>query len=556
MAGNSPEVRTIEQQADDIVAKLQKQEPVTQPISPEVKALAEKKIDALQEADKATIRAALSALKTDAESNVDNSKALIELKKQLESAARTPVSVESLSKLLDNLSEQKDADSRRVIVSYIWSKLNNAGYSMTIQQGKFSLTNPENQKDAELLEKTLESYLYAQKMNIAELQRAILMGSGSFGAYLDTQKVDIAHVSTDKYAEFLAESYKINLSKWNLQQQIQLINRSSMSPEEKAFLISYVNGGFIGYNLAPDAKRQLELKAMNKELVASPEYVKIQGTVDKVSGGVAAQERAAQQAGGKKEELTVESFMDNPVRAISKYPWTSLALVGASIWKYGFGKTIFGLLAGMIGIKAINELAGTEEWKKLKDNLVKWAKDVLDDLTGKGKKAANAGTTTPPAQPAVGPASSIDTSKFSPEQKKVYEKLAANTQLIQSINNLSEENKRNNKAETGDFNAYMSYIFSDKIQNLSLDKMIYTSDPKTSVFSNDGMVDLVLWVPNNIDNNVFKSLMREYLIGKSSLELVSGKSQWQKEREEFERNYPSATYATKTLHDITKLIHK
>ncbi len=62
--------------------------------------------------------------------------------------------------------------------------------------------------------------------------------------------------------------------------------------------------------------------------------------------------------------------MDNPTLAISKYPWTSLTLLIGSIYQFGFMKTIGGLLVGMVGIKALNEI-GTETGlgKEIKDGL-------------------------------------------------------------------------------------------------------------------------------------------------------------------------------------------
>lgn len=64
--------------------------------------------------------------------------------------------------------------------------------------------------------------------------------------------------------------------------------------------------------------------------------------------------------------------MDNPTVAIAKYPWASLTLLIGSIWQFGFMKTIGGLLVGMIGIKALNEI-GTETGlgRQIKDGLGK-----------------------------------------------------------------------------------------------------------------------------------------------------------------------------------------
>lgn len=88
-----------------------------------------------------------------------NSVTLNALKKSLESEVSNPVTVESLSKLLDKLEAGKDPDSRKVIVSYLWSKLAIAGYTMTIQGGKLSIQNTSDQRNAKLLEATLSAYI-------------------------------------------------------------------------------------------------------------------------------------------------------------------------------------------------------------------------------------------------------------------------------------------------------------------------------------------------------------------------------------------------------------
>lgn len=58
---------------------------------------------------------------------------LLTLKKSLENEVSNPVTVGSLTKLLDKLALEKDPDGKKVIVSYLWSKLAVSGYVMTIQ---------------------------------------------------------------------------------------------------------------------------------------------------------------------------------------------------------------------------------------------------------------------------------------------------------------------------------------------------------------------------------------------------------------------------------------
>lgn len=196
-----------------------------------------------------------------------------------------PYTVEGLKKALGTLSEEKDPDKKRILTSIIWSKLAGSEYTMTIQNGKISLQHPTDQKNAELLEAAIEAHISARKISITDFQQAILMGSGNFGSYLDTQGVNISNISTEKYVTFLTEYLGIDLTKGAVTDKIRCINQSKASNAEKAFLISYVNGGFTGYNLAPDAKRELELKAMDASLATSTEHKIAKGIVGRVSGG-------------------------------------------------------------------------------------------------------------------------------------------------------------------------------------------------------------------------------------------------------------------------------
>lgn len=223
----------------------------------------------------------------------------------------------------------------------------------------------------------------------------------------------------------------------------------------------------------------------------------------------------------------------------------------------------FGWLGMLFGAGAINNIEKIM-WRlgvSSLDDAAEKAKKLADKATNTVNQAVNWGNSTTPAVvpavvPTTTPKNSIDISSFSEQQKNAFNKLNWDSTFVNNINSLAESNKKSKKSETGNFDDYMKFIFSDKVQWLALDKLIYNKDPKTSVFSNEGMVDMALWVPNNLDNNILKSILRQYLIGEKSLVLISGKTQWQKEKEVFEIQYSSTIYSNKTLSDITKEIHK
>ena len=491
-----------------------------------------------------------------------NAVTLIALKRSLENEIAAPITIESLQKLLTKLSEEKDIDSKKIITSYLWSKLSSAWYIMTLQWGKISLQNTTDQRNAEVLEATISAYISAGKVNISELQRAILVWSGSFGTYLSTQKINIQNITTDWYADFLSSSLNINLKTWNPASKIVLINKSSVTPDEKAFLISYVNGGFSGYNLAPDAERQMKIQEAGKDLVSSPQYASTVARVDTISGGSIKAEQERMQAGWKWEELTLEKFMDNPIRAITKYPWVSLTLVIGWIWKFGFMKTIGGLLLGMIGIKAINELGDTEVGKEAKWALLKTGKEAIDAAKGwvAGVLPASAAPAVqaqaPAAQPAATPASTIDMSKLTPSQKKAYDRMYAEKSFIAEIDSFAEKKIKAKQIETGKWQDYINFIMSEEFQKITTEKSIYTTNGTLSIFSPTETLDPSLKVPTSLNNSLLKKMILLYLTGSTKRELVSAKQIWDKEKEEFEKKYPPATWKTKTLAELTSEIYK
>ncbi len=435
-----------------------------------------------------------------AETSPDNIR-LIAFKKSIESEISSPISVSEMQKLLDKL-DTLEPDGRKVVVSYLWSKLAHAGYSMTIQNNKISLFHSTETKNSELLEATLSAYIDAKKVNLSEIQRAILMGSWSFGEFLDTQ-VDLNSITTLKYVNFLEWVYKIDLSKaGSPAQKIGIINKTGATPAEKAFLISYVNGGYGSYNLVPDAERQKKLRIESKELFGSEEYKKFQWTVDTASAGAAQAERKKMQQGWKKEELTIDSFMDNPASAITKYPWTSLALVGASIWKFGFGKTIFWILAAVLGLKAVNELWDTEMGRELDKNIRKWAKETVGALWGAADKASQVaqdtiGNNVPIAGPGNTPSS---------YQADLRKKVEANPSLIQDIDKLTNAPSSKFSWKLDD---YLKFIETD-LREIPLSKLFPSDHKKTIFFDN---FETEFSIGDKLSGKMLKRVLREYLTG-------------------------------------------
>jgi hypothetical protein len=74
-----------------------------------------------------------------------------------------------------------------------------------------------------------------------------------------------------------------------------MVQSSSATPEEKALLISHINNGLSGYNITPEAERQLKISAIGAEIKASPAFQKTEKAIDATSGGKAKDEKKKMQ---------------------------------------------------------------------------------------------------------------------------------------------------------------------------------------------------------------------------------------------------------------------
>jgi hypothetical protein len=429
---------------------------------------------------------------------------LLAVKNEFEKKITGPVSVDIINERSKEIGEQNDPDTKHILTSILLGRLTQGGYILSVQSWLVVVENPQTQdteksKLATDLGLSLNANMDFGNFTLAQVQRVILMSTGRFGDYLTAKQANLDTSSVQDYANYIAKSYNINLSKGK--SSISDIQKSKATPDEKAFLISYLNGGFAGYNLAPDAKRQLELRAQWKDLIASPQYTSTVSAVDTASGGQVSAEKVKMEqeskSTGKPVELTVETFMENPTRAITKYPWTSLALIAGSIWKFGFGKTIFGLLAWVIGIKAINEIGGeTGLGKTMKDTV----QEVVDGF--KGKKQSDSEPDKPDTEtPAE---SSEGEKKETVGQKYISDKIRGSE--FKKLFDSEKWKQKNKNAPLQQYLDFINFDIADKPVSIFF-------APDTSVFDNDKPIDSSITLPAHFELPIFKSLMRMYLTG-------------------------------------------
>lgn len=203
----------------------------------------------------------------------------------------SPITVGSLTQLLQFLETEKDPLARAMIMNMAWSRLSSQGFIMLIQRGNILLENPSNPQDAVALAATLNNHLSAKKFQLAEIQGAVMTGTGRFGSYVETQSANPKESSLIGYVQFLTETLHISLSKNPKTDEIAIQNHPTATPAEKAFLISYISGGYAGYNAMPDVERKIALKKQDIELRSSTAFVVTEKAVDSASGGALKQEQ-------------------------------------------------------------------------------------------------------------------------------------------------------------------------------------------------------------------------------------------------------------------------
>jgi len=224
-------------------------------------------------------------------------KNLQELHTRLKKGNEEPMTVESVNKLLSTLDTEKSPEARAIIINTLWSRLAGQKYNMTLQGGKISLENPLNVENAIAIEATLNNQLAAGKIRLNEIQGAIMTGTRKFGSYVDTQSADLTKASLVGYVDFLTKNLGIGLTADNAHNIKLVQSHSKATAEEKSFLITYLTGGYAGYDAVPDVQRKVELKKQNIELQSSAVFVATEKIVGTASAGKLATEKAAMKQG-------------------------------------------------------------------------------------------------------------------------------------------------------------------------------------------------------------------------------------------------------------------
>jgi hypothetical protein len=236
-----------------------------------------------------------------------------------------------------------------------------------------------------------------------------------------------------------------------------------------------------------------------------------------------------------------------------------IGLLIGSIWKFGFWNTMMGVV-GIGWASAIANAAENGTFEKLADKMKKGADKIgetVDKVTG--NPTATPATTAP--APVVVPANilttAFDISKISDFQKKWVVSVQNNKSLLDDIQTFPK--KAWKQSQNADINTYLTTIHKDSLQNITLDKIIYTTDHDQSIFSDEIKSQLPTSgdIPDNASRYLIKRVLRSYIGVNTPLSAsASGKKEWADTLETFKAKYPEATWKTKTLKDLINEINK
>lgn len=174
---------------------------------------------------------------------------------------------------------------------------------------------------------------------------------------------------------------------------------------------------------------------------------------------------------------------------------------------------------------------------------------------------ASAPTTTPAATavaaPAAGPRGTFDDTNLSNPQKKGIGLIRGNSSLLLDITNFPKQAGKQKQNATLD--DYLTILHKDSIQNITLDKIIYTSEHERSIFSEDPKSNFPTNgdITDNISRYLLKKVIRSYLGENGTLSSpTASQKEGQQTLDTFKAKYPEATWKTKTLKDLINEIHK
>ena len=183
-----------------------------------------------------------------------------------------------------------------------------------------------------------------------------------------------------------------------------------------------------------------------------------------------------------------------------------IGLLIGSIWKFGFWKTMMGVV-GIWWASAIANAAENGTFDKLADKMKKGGDklgQMADKVTG-NTTSASTPQAAPAAQPAAAPVVATIEDQY---QKSISDKIRTNSEFKTFIDSASLPGKKKN----ANLDKYLSFINTD-LKDKSAEAFYNPKDINHSIFINTNLVDPSIVLPPDFDPAIFKNIMRMYITG-------------------------------------------
>ena len=476
-------------------------------------------------------------------SDIDKQIQKWELTKNLD--VMTMDKLESSLKYTENIAKlipkSHTALGRGVVGSMMLGRLQELGYHIGVNADGTVFVE-SNYKDAIDVENKINAQIKSPGSVMSDIIRSGMVSmSPSFRQYASSKSIDGNASAPQSPADY----------KQYLDLQIEKDPKTLPTFSDKSFLSSYAKGGFNGYDLTTMISQSRDLQkvwafvesnpsivAQVQSLTASPAIVPPTIIAPAVVSS-APDTRAGKAAGVVWEAVgTVAGGIGSVVGTVAAETWSTwstilseatktgwamwaigvIGLLIGSIWKFGFWKTMMGVV-GIWWASAIANAAENGTFDKLADKMRKggdklW--QMADKVTG-NTTSVSTPQAAPAAQPAVAP---VVTTIETPHQKSISDKIRTSPEfkLILDPTKLAWRDKKN-----GDIDTYLSFINKD-LKDRNTDVFVSPKNKEHNIFSKKSSLDSSIILPPNLDPAVFKSVMRMYMTGAYMSEIKMSES--------------------------------
>jgi hypothetical protein len=499
----------------------------------------------------------------------------------------TPEKLEEAVTLMEAyISKLTDAQSRNTLRgihgAIIIDTLRNAGHNI-IMRGNEIIIVPKPGSQTVFLQEKLQTLIATGKLPVETLKLGILYSAPAFKKYAELKKTKDAQgrdmidpkATSEDFLKYLKDLQNTDAKSPNIASILEsqtMLRGMDMQAAIRGFQDLGQVGEWMNNNSAALAQSQAILQSAWRPAAqgaptapGAPAEKNTTYTGALINGGV---------TWGKVTGVVGDGFkwlMSGIGDIMSLGKWDPIATVwiGAAL-AYGVYKTFqkFGFLWGigtLFGLGALNNL------EKIMGRFgvdMSWftgkVKTAAEEAAEKARKlaeeaAAGVGITNPPAKPtgqaAQAATETFNTSNLSDFNRAWIESIKGNTSLKEDIENHS----RTHSIQKATLNEYLMVIHKDSIQNITLDKLIYTPDHKQSIFSENPAT--LFWnnpdITDSMSRMLLKRVIRSYI---GSNESLSGSTATDPEGktnlDAFKNKYPENTWKTRTLKDLIAEIYK